>query len=281
MRALDARIAVTVGDADRSFSLEAELALEAGVLVLFGSSGVGKTLTLQALAGLLPRVRGHVRVGEHVLLDGDRGVDLPAHARRVGYVPQQHALFPFLDVTGNVGFGLARAERRGAKVAALLEELGLSALASARPDALSGGERQRVALGRALAVEPRLLLLDEPFASIDDEGRSALRGVVLAAIERRKIPAVLVTHHVGEAVALGDQLVRFERGRTIAAGEPRAMLQRAGVRLTGSQRGPAEALSEGRARVRLADAVIEGPTDRVAGEDGASVRLDLEPTERT
>src|SRR5262249_8351464 len=157
--------------------------------VLFGPSGVGKTLALQALAGLLPGVRGHVRVAGEVLLDTSRRVDVPAHARRIGYVPQQHALVPFLDVAGNVAFGLPPPERRGPRVTALLDELGLRALASARPGSLSGGERQRVALGRALAVEPRLLLLDEPFASIDEEGRAVLYKLVRTVIDRRRMPA--------------------------------------------------------------------------------------------
>jgi ABC-type sulfate/molybdate transport systems ATPase subunit len=224
--ALDASVDVIVGDAARSFSLHVELSLPAGVLVLFGPSGVGKTVTLKALAGLLPRVRGHVRVGGEALLDAAEGVDLPAHRRHVGYVPQQHALFPFLDVAGNVGFGLPRGERRGPKMVALLEELGLTSLASAEPDSLSGGERQRVALGRALAVAPRLLLLDEPFASIDEDGRAGLQGLLREVIDRRGIPTVLVTHSREDALALGDRLVRFERGRSVEAGDPAVLLRR-------------------------------------------------------
>jgi molybdate transport system ATP-binding protein len=276
--ALSARLEVTVGSGDRSFALSAELALESGVLVLFGPSGVGKTLTLQALAGLLPGVRGHLQVGGEVLLESARRIDVRAEDRRIGYVPQQHALFPFLDVAGNVAFGLPRAERRGKspRVGALLEELGLTALASARPDALSGGERQRVALGRALAVEPRLLLLDEPFASIDEEGRAVLHKLVRAVIDRRRTPAVLVTHHPGEAIALGDRLARFERGRTVASGDPRAILApRDGLTLTGIRRGAPEALGEGRALVRLEEAAIEGPAERIGGSEDGALRLDL------
>jgi molybdate transport system ATP-binding protein len=275
--ALDAHLSIAVGAGERSFAVEADLGLEAGVLVLFGPSGVGKTLTLQALAGLLPGVRGHLRAGGEVLLDSSRGLDVPAHARRIGYVPQQHALFPFLDVAGNVAFGLPRRERRGAspRVRALLDELGLLPLSSARPGSLSGGERQRVALGRALAVEPRLLLLDEPFASIDEEGRAALQKLVRAAIDRRRMPAVLVTHHAGEAIALGDRLVRFERGRTAEAGDPRAILGR-GVTIAGVRRGPVEPLGDGRGRARLDEASLEGPEDLLRGDDGAPLRLDLD-----
>jgi molybdate transport system ATP-binding protein len=282
LTALEARLAVTVGGGERTFSVEAELSLEAGVLVLFGPSGAGKTLTLQALAGLVPGVRGRLRVGGEVLLDSARGIAVPAHARRIGYVPQQQALFPFLDVAGNVAFGLPRAVRRspGAGVGALLDELGLGALASARPGSLSGGERQRVALGRALAVEPRLLLLDEPFASIDEEGRAALQRLLRAVIDRRGVPAVLVTHDPGEAIALGDRLVRVARGKTTASGEPRALKElarREGVTLTGTRRGPAEAIGPGRARLRLDEAAIEGPEELIgeAARTGGTVRIEL------
>jgi molybdate transport system ATP-binding protein len=294
--ALDARLSIAVGAGERTFTVEAELALEAGVLVLFGPSGVGKTLTLQALAGFLPRVRGHLRVAGEVLLDSARGACVPAHARRVGYVPQEQALFPFLDVAGNVTFGLPRAERggRGPRVSALLDELGLLPLASALPGSLSGGERQRVALGRALAVEPRLLLLDEPFAAIDDEGRAALQKLLLAVIARRRTPVVLVTHHPGEARAIGDRLVRFERGRTAACGDPRAVLGApvvmggpesppkppgvpgdGSIVIAGRRRGPVETLGEGRGRARLDGALIEGPEALLRGEDGQPLRIEL------
>jgi len=266
--ALSASITITVGGGDRAFRVDAELALDAGVLVLFGPSGVGKTLTLQALAGLCDAVVGRIRVGGETVLDSKRGVSVPAHARRVGFVPQQHALFPFLDVAGNVAFGLPRADRRGARVTALLDELGLARLASARPASLSGGERQRVALARALAVEPRLLLLDEPFASIDQEGRAALRRTVREVIDRRRVPAVLVTHDPEEAVALGDRLVRFVRGRTTEAGAPRALLDRNHrVVIAGVIDGAIEGAGEGRARARLREAVIEGPVEVVGGDD--------------
>jgi len=231
--AIDARVAFTVGAGARAFHVEATLSLDSGVLVLFGPSGVGKTLTLLALAGLTPVTAGHVHVDGVALLDTARGRSIPVHERRIGYVPQSQALFPFLDVAANVGFGLPRVLGRGARHARAsrthewLVELGIAHLASAYPESLSGGERQRVALARALAVEPRLLLLDEPFASIDEDGAAALRDVVREVIRRHHVPAVLVTHDVDEAIALGDRLVRFARGKTAEAGDPRAMLGRA------------------------------------------------------
>jgi molybdate transport system ATP-binding protein len=165
-----------------------------------------------------------VRLGDETLLDTARGVFVPVHLRRIGYVPQSQALFPFLDVAANVAFGLPRGPARRPRTVALLEELGITHLASKRPDALSGGERQRVALARALAVPPRLLLLDEPFAAVDEEGKRVLRQVVRGVVERHAIPAVLITHDDRDAEALGDRLVRFARGRTVESGTPKSML---------------------------------------------------------
>ena len=226
MSALEARLEAAVGEGAGAFRVDAELRLEAGVLVLFGPSGAGKSLTLQALAGLVPVRGGFVRVGGETLFDSARGLDLPAHRRRIGYVPQHHALFPFCDAAANVAFGLPRRERRrdAPRVQALLREVGIAHLAAARPASLSGGERQRVALARALAVEPRLLLLDEPFASIDHDGRAALWLTLREVLARRATPAVLVTHDAGEARRVGQAAVRLEAGRSVASGDPAAVI---------------------------------------------------------
>jgi molybdate transport system ATP-binding protein len=193
--ALEARIAIAVASGALSFAVRAELSLGAGVLILFGPSGVGKTLTVQAIAGLLEPASGWIRAAEDVLFDKERRIDVPAHKRRIGYVPQQTSLFPFLSVAENVVFGLPRAQRkRSPEILALMDELGIRHLADARPASLSGGERQRVALARALAVKPRLLLLDEPFASIDQEGRASLRRMLRRTLASRGVPAVFVTH---------------------------------------------------------------------------------------
>lgn len=277
--ALSARLTVTAGAGREAFTVESELSLERGLLVLFGPSGAGKSLTLQALAGLIAPARGHIVVQGETMFDSARRVAVPAQHRRIGYVPQLHSLFPFLDVTGNVAFGLPRRERRpdNPRILAMLDELGLARLARARPASLSGGERQRVALARALIVEPRLLLLDEPFASIDQEGRAALRAALRAAIDRRGMPAVLVTHDPDEALALGDRLVRFERGRSTVSGAPAALLGRAQpVRVEGEATGEAEALGEGRARLHLREAVIEGPAGMFAGLGAGAVQLSID-----
>jgi len=275
--ALEARLSVVVGSGKEAFTVEAELSLREGVLVLFGPSGAGKSLTIQALGGLIRPKRGFLRVAGEALFDAERGLFVPPEARHIGYVPQLHTLFPFASVWENVVFGLSRKERRrdNPRALALLDELGLRELIEARPSSLSGGERQRVALARALAVEPRLLLLDEPLASIDQEGRAVLRRLLREVIERRKVPAVLVTHDPEEALAMGDRLVRFERGRTVGAGPVAEMLARREVVVQGRAAGAARSTGEGRAEVVLREVRVEGPSELLEGA-GEEVRLVLQ-----
>ncbi|HTJ82387.1 MAG TPA: ATP-binding cassette domain-containing protein [Polyangiaceae bacterium] len=226
-RALAARFEARVGSRRDAFSLSVEVELERGALVFFGRSGTGKSLTVRALAGLIRPERGTIAIGDHVVFDSTRGVDVAPHRRRIGYVPQHQTLFPFLDVEENVAFGLPRVERKrgNPRVGALLESLGIASLARARPESLSGGERQRVALARALAVEPKLLLLDEPLSAIDVEGKRDLRRALRETVERVAVPTVLVTHDPEDAIAIGDVLVRFERGKTVERGAPREVLR--------------------------------------------------------
>ena len=235
-RALEADIRVEVGDRRSSFTVDAELALETGLLILFGPSGAGKSLVLQALGGLVTPSSGRIVVAGETLFDADAKIDVPAHKRHLGYVPQHHSLFPFCDVMANVLFGLPRAQRnrKDPRILALLEELGIDHLARARPESLSGGERQRVALARALAVRPRLLLLDEPFAAIDFDGRQALRDTLRRTLAQHQTPAVFITHEPREARALGDRLVLFERGHTLRTGTPEEIL---GSRTSGMREG--------------------------------------------
>ncbi len=242
MTAVEASFTLRVGEPKALFELTAELNLEEGIMVLFGPSGSGKSLTLQALVGLVRPQQGRIRVCDETVFDYEAGSWVAPHRRRIGYVPQHHALFPFCDVLANIVFGLPRAERKlpSKRVEGLIEELGLSALRSAMPANLSGGERQRVALARALAVKPRLLVLDEPFASIDAPGRAELRRVVRETLSRHSIPAVFVTHDPIEAFQLGARVVRFERGRTVAEGPVAELLASARERLLRSLGVPPE-----------------------------------------
>lgn len=273
--ALEADFQVEVGRGPTRFSVEARFALDQGVLVLFGPSGAGKTLTLQAIAGILRPKRGWIRASGRTLFDREGGVNVPAHDRRIGYVPQHHSLFPFCDVAENVAFGLSRKERRRDHpvVRGLLVELGLEALERARPERLSGGERQRVALARALAVKPDLLVLDEPFASIDREGRVGLRAILKGVLVRHRTPAVFVTHDLEEARELGSMLVRFEKGRSGPSGSPDQILGAAkSVVISGRVAAEVRPTGSGRAEIGLAEARVEGPADLLVARDG---RLNL------
>jgi molybdate transport system ATP-binding protein len=184
------------------------------VTVLFGPSGGGKTTVLRALAGLEHPDQGLIRFDGATWFDGATGHATPPQARRVGLLFQDYALFPHLTVHANVGFGLHRWPRaeREARIATLVERLGIGELLQRRPGQLSGGQRQRVALARALAPRPRLLLLDEPLSALDAPTREALRGELRRALEQAGVPAVVVTHDRTEALALGDRLAVLAEG---------------------------------------------------------------------
>ena len=207
------------------FDLDVTWTSGEGVAVLFGPSGAGKTLTLQCLAGLITPASGRIVVDGHVLFDRAAGINLPAQARRVGYVFQGYALFPHLTVADNLGFGLRdrpRAER-ARRVARVVEQLGLGGFEQRYPRELSGGQRQRVALGRALAIEPALLLLDEPLSALDAPLRRALRDELRQVLSGVGTAAVVVTHDFTEAYRLGDRIVVYDRGRVVQSA-PRSEL---------------------------------------------------------
>jgi iron(III) transport system ATP-binding protein len=191
-----------------------------GTTAVLGPSGSGKTTLLRALAGFVRPAQGRIEVGGNVLTGGQ--VMIAPERRGIGYVRQDGALFPHLDVTGNILFGLPRAERRRAtQVGRLLELVGLSpSLAQRRPDELSGGQQQRVALARALAREPAVVLLDEPFSSLDTALRAATREATLTALAERGATTVLVTHDQAEALSFADQVAVMLDGRFAQIGSP-------------------------------------------------------------
>ncbi len=222
---MTSRLEVAIRKSLPGFTLDVEWSAGDGVAALFGPSGAGKTLTLQCLAGLVRPDAGRIVVDAQVLFDSVAGIDVPPQRRRVGYVFQGYALFPHLTVRGNVGFGLrdrGRGERRR-REDEVLARLGLEAFAERYPRELSGGQRQRAALGRALATDPALLLLDEPLSALDLPLRQALRDELRSILTGWGIAAVLVTHDLTEAYRLGDRIVVYEEGRVIQAA-PRAEL---------------------------------------------------------
>jgi iron(III) transport system ATP-binding protein len=181
---------------------------------ILGASGSGKTTLLRIIAGFERPDAGHVRLGATTVDDAER-VFVPSERRRIGYVPQEGALFPHLSVGRNVAFGLARADRRTGRVGEMLELVGLRGLARRYPHQLSGGQQQRVALARALATDPEVVLLDEPFSSLDASLRASVRAEVHEVLRRAGTTSVLVTHDQDEALSMADQ-VAILRGGVIA-----------------------------------------------------------------
>ena len=190
-----------------------------GITAVLGPSGCGKTTLLRLVAGFLDPDAGTIAIGDRVV--AGEGRPLPARLRRVGYVPQEGALFPHLDVTANVGFGLPRRERGGTRVRDALDLVELPASVASRfPHELSGGQQQRVALARALAPEPALVLLDEPFSSLDAGLREDTGRAVARALRASRATAVLVTHDQGEALSLADQVAVMSAGRFLQVSSP-------------------------------------------------------------
>jgi molybdate transport system ATP-binding protein len=254
-----------------------------GVTALFGRSGCGKTTVVNLLAGLIRQGEGRMSLGDEVWFDSARGICVPAERRHIGYVFQDARLFPHYTVRGNLLYGAPR-DTVGTSTA--FEEvvglLGLESLLSRRPGALSGGERQRVALGRALLAQPRLLLLDEPLASLDASRRDEVLPYLARLRDHFSIPMVFVSHQFDEVLRVATHLVVMDAGHVVAAGDVNA------VSLTPALRGivgpdAAGAVVEGRvvaidAASELATIAIGDDVLRVASRSLAlqqSIRVQL------
>lgn len=220
------------------FSLDIAEDAEVEVLGLFGPSGSGKTSMLEVIAGLRTPTRGRVLVGDATLVDTERGLDLPPHHRRVGYVPQDGALFPHLDVRANVTYaaprlrtpepGRAPAAQGVTGVEHIGGTLDIAHLMDRRVGELSGGERQRVAIARALVSSPRILLLDEPLTGVDRGRKDRILPYLLRIRRELHVPMVYVTHDARELGEIADRVLRLEEGRLMDAGVPASVLSRAG-----------------------------------------------------
>jgi iron(III) transport system ATP-binding protein len=191
---------------------------------ILGASGVGKTTLLRLVAGFEFADGGSIAIDDQVVDDGRRRT--PPQRRRIGYVPQDGALFPHLTVRGNVAFGLPRRERRGPAAQAALDLVGLTDLQDRYPHQLSGGQQQRVALGRALACQPRLVLLDEPFSSLDASLRASVRAEVLSVLRATGTTTLLVTHDQDEALSSADRVAIMRDGLITQEDTPRTIYQR-------------------------------------------------------
>ncbi len=242
-----------------AFTLDASFSAPLpGVIALFGRSGSGKTTLVNLIAGLLAPDVGEIRIDDEVLTDTRRGLAVPVERRRIGYVFQDPRLFPHLTVSGNLRYGQRRT-RAAAQLIGFDEVvalLGLESLLARRPRQLSGGERQRVSLGRALLAQPRLLLLDEPLASLDAARREEVLPYLVALRDRLSIPMVYVSHDFSEVLRLATYVVLLEGGRVLEDGAVDEMsLCPALQRIVGPE---------------LVGAVVEGLVTRLDAQQGSA-----------
>lgn len=273
------------------FALEVEATTRARVTAVFGPSGSGKTSLLESVGGLRP-ARGRIRLGSTVWLDSRRRIRLPPERRQIGYVPQDGLLFPHRTVRGNLLAGAKRARRLAAgsgvppsvRLDAVCDLLELTPLLGRRVATLSGGERQRVALGRALCSAPRLLLLDEPLAALDQPLRRRVLPFLARVRAELAVPMLIVTHDTRTVQALADELIVLREGRPIARGAPREVLTDPAIFPLAEEEGyetvfPArlEATEPGACRVRLGE-TGHGPrllVPHTEGEPGDSLLIGI------
>ena len=258
----------------RSFDASVELTVDGGATTaLVGPSGAGKTTVLRVVSGLLRPRRGAVSLDGRVWLDTVAGIDVPPERRGVGYLFQEYALFPHLDVLANIRFG-ARSE---APVAELVERFRISHLTRARIGELSGGERQRVALARALALQPGVLLLDEPLSALDAHTKAAVRIELYELLRDLALPTILVTHDFEDAAALADRVGVIVDGRILQSGTPAELVAAPAdpfvASFTGATllQGTARPGPDGLTEVVLDSGGTAWSTDRETGRVGVAV----------
>ena len=265
------------------FAIEARFETDSrGVTALFGRSGAGKTSVVNMLAGLLRPDRGRIELDGGILFDSAKGVDLPPERRRLGYVFQESRLFPHYSVRRNLEYGMRRLPHSERRVGFddLIGVLGIEPLLDRHPRQLSGGERQRVALGRALLASPRLLLMDEPLASLDQARKQEILPFIERLRDRFAIPIVYVTHAMDEIVRLADTLILIDDGRVAAVGPVEELTSRLDLRpLTGRYEAGSVIAAEvashddafGLTSLRFAGGTFRVP--RIGSPAGTGVRL--------
>jgi len=213
----------------RDFTLDLSLHVDDGSLVvLMGENGAGKTTLLNCIAGLMEPDAGSIRSGSSVVFDANTGINIPVEARRIGYVFQRSAVFPHMTVGENIAFGL-RARHKPAvfikeRVGYWLKAMHIEDLAKVRAGNLSGGQKQRVALARALAIQPALLMLDEPFTALDAENIRLVKELTRTFVTEMAIPCLVVTHRVSDCRDVGDRVCVLCKGKKEWEGKPEDLL---------------------------------------------------------
>ena len=264
------------------FTLAARFAGAGGVTALFGRSGAGKSTLVNLIAGLLAPDSGRIVLDDTVLFDAEQDIAVPAWRRRIGYVFQEGRLFPHYSVRGNLLYGRRRTRRklRWGSFDQVVDLLGIAPLLKRAPASLSGGEKQRVAIGRALLASPRLLLMDEPLASLDAQRKAEILPYIERLRDEMKLPIVYVSHSIEEVTRLADTLVLLADGRVVASGTVNDVFGRLDLR---PHTGQFEASVVLTARIVAHDApsattVLDHPAGRmwvatIAKPPGTTVRL--------
>ncbi len=210
----------------QEFVLEVAFEVASGFTILFGASGAGKTTLLDCIAGLAKPDFGTISIGERVLFDSARAIDVPASKRRAGYVFQDLALFPHMTVEQNVAYGLPHLPQaeRTRRTGLILEAFRIGQLAKRNAREISGGERQRTALARTLVTDPEVLLLDEPLAALDATAKARIIDDLREWNRAHQIPILYVTHSREEVFALGERVLVLDAGRIVAQGTPHEVM---------------------------------------------------------
>jgi molybdate transport system ATP-binding protein len=218
MTVLNVDLRKKAGDLDLHIAFDSD----GPVTGLFGPSGAGKTTLVNMIAGLVRPDSGRIALNDTVLFDHDRGIEVPAHRRRIGYVFQEGRLFPHMTVAKNLDYGrwMAGLPHDHAEFSRIVTMLDIEALLPRRPGKLSGGERQRVAIGRALMLKPRLLLMDEPLASLDPARKGEIMPYLLRLRDETGVPMVYVSHYARELKRIANLIVRLDAGKVSAIGGP-------------------------------------------------------------
>lgn len=224
-------LAVALQQRHGAFSLDVDFRSDGRLTALFGPSGSGKSTVVNLIAGLVRPDKGRIEIGDKVLVDTAARVFMPAHKRRIGYVFQDSRLFPHLNVSQNLRYGrwFTPAPQRYADFDGVIDMLGIGHLLERRPAMLSGGEKSRVAIGRALLASPRLILMDEPFASLDDARKAEIFPYLERLRDESGIPIVYVSHSIAEVARLATDIIVLSEGRVSASGAPAAILAQPAV----------------------------------------------------